>query len=491
MDYTKENEDDDGEKRGKDNLFFIEWSSSSEDGGEVEFSPHKPHSSCNRAAQLSGGSSPPLLLAFSSSSGRAQRDSSPGPTSSLDSQEEKLQEEESGQPIEGWMILGGEEQVGDSSIQLNLSYRDSSEDESGDEDHNVKSVKDTWAVSDKDKYGRYQPFPIRYFVPGPSLICNVCNRTGHLAKSCYYHKKCPTCVLCGIQGHIQRDCPGRPCPSCGLRSHGFKPCERPPLWNQHCQRCGMAGHLSDACPDTWRQYHLTIQLEVPLRPRTVQTLKHEKCPAHCYNCSERGHYGYECTKRRMISGTFPSLPYVCHYDTMEDIFQRRTRMQTRDKELVSAGSLPLSDQQHSEPAAKSGEENQPVHGRSRPTQETCSRAGRRKTWPERRRERREVKRLRREAQARREGGLLGRSRGSFDEVCPAEPFRSPLHSHRQSAPTPQKKRRSEEGGRRSGEAERWKKRGGIKHGELYPYGDVNISNENLLSPKQRVRHRRR
>ncbi len=68
-------------------------------------------------------------------------------------------------------------------------------------------------------------------------------------------QKCPTCVLCGIQGHIQRDCPGRPCSICGLPSHGFRPCERPPLWNQHCQRCGMTGHLSDVSlsisPQVW------------------------------------------------------------------------------------------------------------------------------------------------------------------------------------------------------------------------------------------------
>ncbi|XP_044061206.1 zinc finger CCHC domain-containing protein 7-like [Siniperca chuatsi] len=489
MNYTKENAD--VEEGDKDDIFFIEDSSSSDGEGEIKFSHQKPHSSCKEAALLSRESSPPLLLAFNISPGRALH-SRTSPTSSLDLQEEQG-EEDSDQPIEEWMILGREEQVGDSSIQLNLSYWNSSEDDSGDEDQNVKPVKDTWAVSEKDKWGADQSLPSRYFVPGRSLICNVCNRTGHLAKSCYYHKKCPTCVLCGIQGHIQRDCTGRPCPTCGLPSHGFTPCERPPVWNQHCQRCGMTGHLSDACPDTWRQYHLTIRLEVPLRPWTVHTLKPKKCPAHCYNCSERGHYGYECTKRRMVSGTSPSLPYVCHYDTMEDILQRCTRMQRRAKELVSAGSLPLSDQQHlPERTGESGEENQPVQGRSR-TKETCSRAGRRKTWPERRRERREVKRLRREAQARREGGLLGRSQGNFDdEVCPADPFRSLLH--RESTPPPQMRRRDEAGGRRSRksrEAERWKKRGGIKHGDLYPHGDVDIGSENLLSPKQRVRHRRR
>lgn len=58
-------------------------------------------------------------------------------------------------------------------------------------------------------------------------------------------QKLPVCALCGIQGHIQRDCPGRHCPSCGLPSHCHRPCQEPPMWSQHCQRCRMTGHLSD------------------------------------------------------------------------------------------------------------------------------------------------------------------------------------------------------------------------------------------------------
>ncbi|XP_071313799.1 zinc finger CCHC domain-containing protein 7-like [Trachinotus anak] len=482
MNYTKENEeDDDGEA-----AVFIEDTYSSDGEGVIELSGRKYQSSCKR---LSRESSPPLLLAFTS--GRAPLgSSSPSPASST------AEEEDSEQPVEEWMILGGEEQVGDSSIQLNLGYWSSSEDDSGDEDPKVKSVNDVWAVSEKDK-----SLSSRYFVTGRSLICHMCNRTGHLAKSCYYQKKCPTCILCGVKGHIQRDCPSRPCPSCSLPSHGLRPCEKPPVWNQHCQRCGMTGHLSDACPDTWRQYHLTIRLEVPLRPRTVHRIKHKRCLAHCYNCSKRGHYGYECTKRRMVSGTFPSLPYVCHYDTINDILQCCTRMHGKKaKGLVSAGSMGTSDQQHlSDQTRESGEENQPIQGRSRTKQETCRRAGRRKTWPERRRERQEMKRLRREAQARREGGLLGRSQGnSDDEARHADSLKSPLHCHWQSTPSPQKKKKKkkkEEAGsrrsRKSREAERWKKRGGIKHGDLYPHGDIDKRSENLLSPKQRVRHRRR
>ena len=160
---------------------------------------------------------------------------------------------------------------------------------------------------------------------------------------------------------------------------------------------------------------------------------------------------------------------------------------------MSAGSLPLSDQQHlSEPTGESGEENQSVQeSRSRTQQE--SQAGRRKTWPERRRERREVKKLRREAQARRGGaGLLGRSQNFEDEVCPTAPFRSTQDSHKPSPPPAKKKRKDEEDvgrSKKSREAERWKKRGGKKRGDLYC--DSDIVRGKRLSLKKKVRHRER
>lgn len=131
MDYTKENGDADDEEGGKDHLFFVEGSSSSENEGELKITRQKHSSSCKQASRLSRESSPPLLLAFTTASGRVLQDSSQSPASSLELQEE--QEEDREQPIEEWMILDIEEQVGDSSIQLNLSYWTSSEDDSGDE----------------------------------------------------------------------------------------------------------------------------------------------------------------------------------------------------------------------------------------------------------------------------------------------------------------------------------------------------------------------
>ncbi|XP_068443166.1 zinc finger CCHC domain-containing protein 7-like isoform X2 [Clinocottus analis] len=462
-----ENENGDDEQSSKDDVFFVGDLNSSEGEEEIKFSHQEHHSSCKRASRLIRESSPPLLLAFNITSGQAVQLSSLSPTSSseLEEVEEEEEEEEedddddSDQPIEEWMLLGGEEQVGDSSIQLNLSYRDSCEDASGDEDQTVKSVNDTWAVSEKDKRGADRSLPRRYF----SLICKICKKMGHIAKSCNNPKKCPTCVLCGIQGHIQKYCPGRPCPSCGL-SHGLKPCERPQVWNQHCQRCGVSGHLSDTCPDTWRQYHCTIRLELPVRPPTVHILKKKKYPSHCCNCSQRGHHGYECTQRRMISGTFPLLPYVCHYDTIEDVLQCRPWKQKKAKEFLSSRFLPLSDQQHfSEGTGGSGEENQPVQGRRRTKQETFGQAGKRKKWPERRKERQEVKRLKRDAQAK-QGGLT-KCRYFVQEVCPAD-----FYGHKKYTPPPQKRKDGAGGkSRKNKKAERSKskKRGGIKRGNLW------------------------
>lgn len=126
MEHTEESEVDDGQE-GSEDFFLIARSSSSEDEGGME----RHHMSCKQAVRLGRESSPPLLLAFPFSSGEkealqgAELDSA----SSVDLQEDQDED----QPIEEWMILEGEEQVEDSRIQLNLSYRSSSGEDFGDE----------------------------------------------------------------------------------------------------------------------------------------------------------------------------------------------------------------------------------------------------------------------------------------------------------------------------------------------------------------------
>lgn len=113
--------------------FFIEGPSSSDDELEFESWGQKHHSGCQRTAALGGKNSPPLLLAFSFTSGQKLRDDSSSPASSLDTQAEE-------ETVEEWMILGRDEQSGDSSIQLNLSYWNSSEDDSPDEGETILGV---------------------------------------------------------------------------------------------------------------------------------------------------------------------------------------------------------------------------------------------------------------------------------------------------------------------------------------------------------------
>lgn len=207
MDFTKENEDDDGEEAGgEDERFFIEGSSCSESEEKTKFSHQKQHSSCKQATERSRGSSPPLLLAFSVTTGRLLQDSSP----SSDLQEE----EDSDQHIEDWMILGGGEQEGDSSIQLNLSYWSSiSGDDSGDEDQNIKSVEDTWAVSEKDKCFADQSLLSRYFVRGRSLMCHICNRTGHQAKAATSTRNVPPVSFVGSRATSRGTVRAAPAPA--------------------------------------------------------------------------------------------------------------------------------------------------------------------------------------------------------------------------------------------------------------------------------------
>lgn len=132
---------EDGEKEGeKDNRFFVEGYSSSESELGFSFNHHQysnvSKKQTERASRITRDPSPPLVLAFSLSTGRALQDSSHSPLSSPGLHPGQDQElEYSDDPLEEWMILGGEELEGDGDIQLNLGYwsSSSSSDDSGDE----------------------------------------------------------------------------------------------------------------------------------------------------------------------------------------------------------------------------------------------------------------------------------------------------------------------------------------------------------------------
>lgn len=142
MDSATVHEDDlEAEKSGSGQFFFIEDLGSSEDEPDIKLSDGKRTSSCRQPERLCRESSPPLLLAFSTASQWVYSDSSQSPASSSDEQVVEEEGEDSDQPIEEWMILGSEGQAGDSSIQLHLSYRNSSEEDSGEEGESPNSAR--------------------------------------------------------------------------------------------------------------------------------------------------------------------------------------------------------------------------------------------------------------------------------------------------------------------------------------------------------------
>lgn len=461
-----------------DNFFIEDCSSDSED-----------EAVCRWRTRVTRKDSPQTTPAFPIISGRDNLGDQPCDPSSPSHDdtdpgvEDRECAEDSDQSVEEWMVIDEIEFDGDSNIQLNLSYSNISFEGNKEEKKDKKDVstQDLWAVSKKDK-GIGENAPVcRYYTPGHSLICPVCKRTGHLAKNCPLQKKVPVCALCGVRGHFKKNCPSRHCPKCGLPSHGLRICNRPPVWNQHCQRCGMTGHLSDTCPDNWRQYHQTITMGPP-RIQATQAFKRKKRPAYCYNCSSRDHYGHECKQKRMRSGVFIAQPHVCHYGTF-GLHQINSGTQNQNTDFMRRAQLLPEQQQFHEAKVKEDR----FQNKNKMKQKS------RKMWPEQRRERHEVKRLRREAQARREGGVLGQClHNPDDETLYSDPFGTNRHCQTTCTPKKTKKKVAKEKiSRNFREAELWKKRRGKKRAFLRPHKEMDYIWYESLSPKQRVRHRQK
>ncbi|XP_072260636.1 zinc finger CCHC domain-containing protein 7 [Pyxicephalus adspersus] len=235
--------------------------------------------------------------------------------------------------LENWMLLGRANEDGDGSIQLNLEgSRCLSEDDNELE----------WSIGQKDLEAQTGSFSrrrsSRYYTEDKDVICRNCNFRGHLSKNCSVPKKLPACCLCGQRGHIQYSCLTPYCVNCFLPGHCYQECTERPYWQKKCHRCEMIGHYADACPEIWRQYHLTVK-RGPIK--TSKTASSQKKIVYCYNCGRKGHCGYECKERRMYSSVHPSCELIFTYDCDFDIRKRKQRAKRKFEELKESGLLPL------------------------------------------------------------------------------------------------------------------------------------------------------
>lgn len=173
---------------------------------------------------------------------------------SSDEEEESATSEN--ENVESWMLLGCEEDDKDSGILLNLVGCENTGAE-GEDDVN-------WFISDKDieaKIGNNRStgrWTNRYYSANKNVICRNCDKRGHLSKNCPLPQKVRPCCLCSERGHLQYGCPARFCLDCSLPMSSTHRCLERSSWKKRCDRCDMTGHYADACPEIWRQYHLTV-----------------------------------------------------------------------------------------------------------------------------------------------------------------------------------------------------------------------------------------
>ncbi|XP_058158074.1 zinc finger CCHC domain-containing protein 7 isoform X2 [Dasypus novemcinctus] len=237
--------------------------------------------------------------------------------------------------VESWMLLGGEVDDKDDDILLNLVGCENSFNEGKDGVN--------WFISDKDveaqignnrSFGRWTH---RYYTANKNVTCRNCDKCGHLSKNCPFPQKVRACCLCSERGHLQYACPARFCLDCSLPMSSTHRCLERHSWRKRCDRCDMIGHYADACPEIWRQYHLTTKPGPPKKPKTPSG---QSALVYCYNCAQKGHYGHECTERRMFKQTFPTSPFIYYYDDKYEIREREQRIKRKIKELQKNGDFP-------------------------------------------------------------------------------------------------------------------------------------------------------
>ncbi|XP_053424618.1 zinc finger CCHC domain-containing protein 7 isoform X1 [Nycticebus coucang] len=253
--------------------------------------------------------------------------------SSSEEEESSISESDN---VESWMLLGSEEDDKDDDILLNLVGCGDSVTE-GEDGVN-------WFISEKDIEAQIannrspRRLAQRYYSDYKNVICRNCDKRGHLSKNCPLPQKVRPCFLCSERGHLLYSCPAAHCINCPLPKKLGHRCLFRYSWSKQCDRCHMQGHYTDACPEIWRQYHLTTKPGPPIKPKTPSR---PSALVYCYLCAQKGHYGHECTEKNEYEEYVVS-PFISYYDDKDEIQEREKRLKREIKVLKKNGHIPMS-----------------------------------------------------------------------------------------------------------------------------------------------------
>jgi len=150
-----------------------------------------------------------------------------------------------------------------------------------------------------------KPSEKRYYLAGEDLgtlsQCSRCLRFGHSLMGCTFSELKEKCNICAKTGHSFKECPSVLCFNCSGFGHTNKECKEPRCQRKIlCTDCGSFGHKFSAC-----QKHQRVLTGYNARCTSCGERGHFTCTENethqnqgvfCYNCGEKDHEGFECTK---------------------------------------------------------------------------------------------------------------------------------------------------------------------------------------------------
>jgi cellular nucleic acid-binding protein len=163
-------------------------------------------------------------------------------------------------------------------------------------------------------------------------VCYVCGMQGHINRNCPHVNK--GCFKCGEKGHIARNCPTKvTCYNCGKTGHMVKECSEPR--GIVCYGCGERGHMARECPGKKGLPKDSCQMCGNKEHTEVNCPLHKRCTV----CEVIGHSDYDkdCPRRGEENTSEMSINYEDKKDSDKDNNEKKSNKDKEDNNRDESG----------------------------------------------------------------------------------------------------------------------------------------------------------